>query len=223
MGQNLSGAAIASPRNHSILPFVNFVSRARYVPTSPPVVQVVVEKEGRLYLVHVNITNVDSVEAVMVKVRATREKVLHQTYVLKLLHDAFWGQRITMATLCTFRNIDFSSYQAPLEVNVRDREPCIDLERPDLTDDSEPFIALYPELLKGSDAHKCVLVERELKKHNILACAFVGIVVAIAAGMLVGFFSHNIGFGLGTSAGIIGTIAFLVPLSTWVTERTETE
>ncbi|KAI4860048.1 hypothetical protein F4820DRAFT_127915 [Hypoxylon rubiginosum] len=223
MGQNLSGAVGVSPRNHSILPFVNFVSRTRYVLTSPPVVQVVVEKEGRLYLVHVSITDVDSVQAVMEKVRATREKVLHQIFVLKLLHDTFWGQRITIATLCTFRHIEFSGYQAPLEVNVRDREPCVDLERPDLTDNTEPFIALYPELLKGNDAHKCVLVERELKKHNILICAFVGIVVAIAAGMLVGFFSRNIGFGLGTSAGIIGAIAFLVPLSTWVTERTEIE
>lgn len=92
-----------------------------------------------------------------------------------------------------------------------------------MTDNTESFVALYPELLEGNAARKCVLVERKLKEQNILICAFVGMVLAIVAGMLVGIFTCNIGFGIATSAGIIGAIGFLVSLSTWAIERTEPE
>ncbi|KAI0169088.1 hypothetical protein GGR52DRAFT_507151 [Hypoxylon sp. FL1284] len=223
MGQNLTSAAGHPSRNHIILPLVHLTSWALYGPESPPVVQVVVEKKGRLYLVPVNITNVDSVQTVMEKVRDARETMLRHVCGLKLLHDAFWGQRVTIATLRTPRHVEFSGHRPPLEVSVRDREPCVDLDRPELTDDTESFVALFPELLEGSEARKCVLVERRLRKHNILLCAVVGIVVAVAAGVLVGIFSRNVGFGITTSAGIVGAIAFLIPLSTWVIEYAEAE
>lgn len=101
MGQTFSKVVDAPPRNHTILPLVNFMPWRRYSPASPPVVRVVVEKKGRLYLIPVNITNVDSVQAVVEKIRAAREEALHHIYMLGLLHNAFWGQRIALATLCT--------------------------------------------------------------------------------------------------------------------------
>ncbi|KAI1763910.1 hypothetical protein GGR53DRAFT_343416 [Hypoxylon sp. FL1150] len=223
MGQSLFKATGASPRSHTILPLMNLISWSWYGPSNLPVVRVVVEKKGRLYLVPVSITAMDSVQTVMEKVRATRDEVFRQGHAFELLSKTFWSQRVTVATLVTFRHIGFLGHRVPLEVNVRDREACIDLDRPDLTDNTEPFIALYPELLEGNTAHKCVLIERKLKEHNVLMCAVVGIIIAIVAGMLVGVFSSNIGYGIGTSAGIIGAIGFLVTLATWVIERTETE
>ncbi|KAH9998200.1 hypothetical protein F4779DRAFT_605887 [Xylariaceae sp. FL0662B] len=222
MGQSFSKDRRASSGNRTILPLAALTVWPPAVvagPVSLGAVRVVFEKNRRFYLVAVVITNTDSIQAAIEKIRANREEVIQCNRVLKPLRDIFWGQHTAIATLSIPRdvniNLEFLGPRMPLEVRIKNREPCPELDRPGLLDVSEPFMALYSELLADNSAGKVVLVEKKLKKHSILWCAMVAVIIAVVIGCLVGIISHNLAAGIGTSAGIIGAIAFLVPLATW--------
>ncbi|KAI8626438.1 hypothetical protein F5Y19DRAFT_478555 [Xylariaceae sp. FL1651] len=182
-------------------------------------VRVVVEKQRSFYLTTIRVTNIDSPEAVIEQVRVVRDDVLNWKGALKPLCEFFWGYRIALATLSTFRSIGGPGPHAPLEVNIRAREPCPEMNRASLLGDMEPFATLYPHVLEGGIARQALLVEKKLKRHNVLWCALVAIFVAVLTGVVIAVLSRNVAYGIGSSAGIVGTVAFLVQLSTWVTER----
>jgi hypothetical protein len=89
------------------------------------------------------------------------------------------------------------------------------MNRPSLLDDTESFAAVYPQVLQGNLARQALLIERKLNKHNVLLCGIVAIFVAILAGVLVGVSTSSIAYGFATTAGTVGTVGFLIPLSTW--------
>ncbi|KAH9905686.1 hypothetical protein F4778DRAFT_802138 [Xylariomycetidae sp. FL2044] len=228
MGQLLSRPVGRSRDDCSILPLVNLAS---LVPAAVAghgnnlaVVRVVIESQKSFFLVDVGITKFDSAEVVMGRIQTASEGVTRFMGVRRLLHNIFWGQGIALATLSTFRNVEVQTrHRAPLEVNIRSREPCPDLNRPDLIDNDRPFVTLYPEVLHGNLSSKVVLLEKKLKKENVLWCAIGALIIGVAVGVVVGMLTRNVGVGIGTSAGIIAVVAFLVRLSTWVTERSELE
>ncbi|KAI1333744.1 hypothetical protein F5Y15DRAFT_421530 [Xylariaceae sp. FL0016] len=188
------------------------------LPQTSAVLRTVVEKHNRYFLVPIKITHQDTVETVVERTLAVQKDVVRCIAILQPFHDLIWGQRIAVATLSTFQFTGALSPGRPLEVNIRHHEACADLNRPDLLDDTESFTSLYPDMLEGSLSRKAILVERKLKRENVLRCALVALIVALVAGLLVGFLTHHFAAGIGTSAGIVGTVAFLVQLSTWVVE-----
>jgi len=63
-----------------------------------------------------------------------------------------------------------------------------------------------------------LLVGRQLKKRLILRFSVVGLLFAVAIGVVVGIFTSNLGVGIETSAGVTGAMAVVVPLATWITK-----
>lgn len=57
---------------------------------------------------------------------------------------------------------------------------------------------------------------RKLNERVILWVSLVSLLVAIIIGIVVGVLARNVGIGIETSAGIIGAIAVVVPLSIWM-------
>lgn len=109
MGQPFSEPLRAPSRNHTLLPLATRNPRRWAGPVVPDivpsVVRVVLEKKGQFYLVGVDITSADSIQAVADKIRATKEKVVHHTNMFKPLYGLFWGQCVTIATLSTVSRV----------------------------------------------------------------------------------------------------------------------
>lgn len=120
-----------------------------------------------------------------------------------------------------FRSVDLEDQSVPLEVTIRTREPFPELtaayERPFLLDPSETFVQRYPDLI-GASTQKVLLVGCKLKKSTIWGVSVASLLFAAAIGILVGICTSNLGIGVETSAGVIGAIAVLASLLTWITK-----
>ncbi|KAI1259079.1 hypothetical protein F5Y18DRAFT_433618 [Xylariaceae sp. FL1019] len=180
-------------------------------------VRIVVRKRALFYLVVKQINETASVQTFTDYLCATRDEVLNRGRLLKLADGIFRENTFSLATLSTFRNIEPIG-GAVLEVGITAPEPCFELNRPGLVDDTEPFAALQPNVLTGSSVRQVVVIESKLKKRNVLVCAAVAILIAVLSGILLGVLTGNPGYGIGFGFGIVGTVAFLVQLSIWATE-----